>query len=323
MKVMIIGGTGFLGYYASKSLLAKGHKVSTFSLPDIELGDWYPKEVAVSFGNVFEMDDAELQKVHKGYDAMVYAVGPDDRVTPQAPAYEFFHERLVEACVRVVNAAREAGIQRSVVLGSYFSYFDEIQPEKQLTKYHSYIRVRRVQETAAIAAGQGKMDVCVLRLPYIFGTMPEREPIWKDLLIARLIKDDPILYPKGGTAMLSVEAVGEAVAGAVERGEHGKTYPVSDVNLSWNEMLGIMLDEMGLQKKIVNVPKFLAVLGGRQMKKEHEAEGKESGLDPIWLMRQIMTDYLYIDADETKQALGYKGGGIEESIRETVRRCLE
>lgn len=39
MKVFIVGGTGFLGYYATLEFLKRGHEVDTIALPDIPLGD--------------------------------------------------------------------------------------------------------------------------------------------------------------------------------------------------------------------------------------------------------------------------------------------
>jgi nucleoside-diphosphate-sugar epimerase len=321
MKVMIIGGTGFLGYYAGLAFLGRGHEVATISLPDIPLGDWFPKEIKVEYGNVFEMPEIELQAMLAGYDALVYSVGPDDRVTPPAPAYAFFHERLVEACAKVVAAAREAGVKRCVVLNSYFATFNRSHPEKKLAERHPYIRCRVEQAERVIAEGKDTMDVMVLELPYIFGTMPERVPLWKDVLLERLRTSSVILYPKGGTNMIAVEHVAEAIVGATEQGQHGQRYPIGDVNMSWNEMIAIMLDAMGMKKKILNIPKWAAVLGGKQMQKEHESAGKESGLDPVWLMKDIMTDTLYFDPTESQRALGYGSGGIEASIEKTVRAC--
>jgi len=75
-------------------------------------------------------------------------------------------------------------------------------------------------------------------------------------------------------------------------------------------------------RKIIDIPRFLAVLGGKQMKKEHEAQGLESGLDPVWLMKDIMTEKLYFDPAESRQQLGYGSGGIEEAIQKTVKASL-
>ena len=40
MKIMIVGGTGFLGYYATQTALKHGHEVSSFSLDDVTLEGW-------------------------------------------------------------------------------------------------------------------------------------------------------------------------------------------------------------------------------------------------------------------------------------------
>lgn len=322
LNVFIVGGTGFLGYYATLEFLRRGHKVSTISIPDVELGDWYPKEVTVTYGDVFKMSNEELIKVFKGYDAMVYAVGPDDRVIPKAPAYQFFHERLVEACTRVVVGARDAGVKRCVVLGSYFALFDRLFPERKLSEHHVYIKCRVEQAESVIKAGEGKMDVMVLELPYIFGTMPERVPLWKDILVSRLKKMNPVMFPRGGTNMIAVEHVGEAVVGAVEHGRHGSRYTVGDVNISWHQMLSIMLKAMGEDKKIVTIPTFLASMYGMSLKNKEAKEGKEAGLDHVRLFEDIQSQYLYFDPAPTAEILGYGRGGIEESIEKTIKACL-
>jgi dihydroflavonol-4-reductase len=326
MKVFIVGGTGFLGYYSALEFISQGYAVSTLSLPDVTLGDWFPKEIQVSYGNIFDMSVQELETLFKGYDIMVYAVGPDDRILPDAPSFDFFYKRLVTYCGNVVNAAKNAGVKKCIVLGSYFAYFDRIWPEMNLASHHPYIKCRVEQTQQVIAAGGDSMAVMVLELPYIFGTMPERTPIWKDVLVDMLTNMKTIYFPKGGTNMITVQDVAKAIVGASKNGVHGGRYTIGDVNMDFNNMLQIMLDEMHLEKTIVNIPKFLAKLYGRILRRKHKKAGKESGLDPVWLMEDIMTKELYYDAMiESMNDLKYTGSGIEvvkASIRETIRACL-
>ena len=323
MKVFIVGGTGFLGYYATLEFLNRGHEVTTISLPDIELGDWFPKDqVEVKYGNVFKMPHDELVELFHGYDAMVYAVGPDDRYTPKAPAYEFFYERLVVSCTEVVKAAREGGVKRCVVLNSYFAYFDRIWPEKNLAEHHPYIKCRIEQAESVIEAGGDDMDVMVLELGYIFGTMPERIPLWKDVLLERIRKMPIVMFPKGGTNMITVEHIAEAIVGAIEQGEGGKRYTIGDENMEWKEMLRIMLDAMGLEnKKILTIPTFLATLYGKKLRKDDAKEGLEAGLDHGRLFKDLQAEKTYLDPTPSVEALGYSRGGVREAIIETVKRC--
>ena len=321
MKIMIVGGTGFLGYHALLEAHKRGHSVNALANNDVELGDWYPKEVNVQYGDVFELSGENLQERFACYDAMVYAVGPDDRITPAAPAYEFFHSRLVDAVEKVAIAARKAGVKKFVVLNSYFAYFDRIWPEKELSRHHPYIRCRVEQAQRVISAGEDKMAVMILELPYIFGSMPNRIPLWKDVLLDRFAKGKIIFFPKGGTNMIAVEHIGEAIIGALENGEHGARYTVGDENHSLNEMLEMMMSAIGEHKKIINIPRFAAVAAGSMIDRGLKKKGLEGGLDTKFLMRDILTHNLYFDPSDAVEKLGYKRGGLKEAVVKTMKAC--
>jgi len=320
MKIIIVGGTGFLGYYSVLEALKRDHEVSSISIPDIELGEWFPEDVNVKYGNIFEMAFEELVQIFKGYDGMVYAVGPDDRITPEAPAYKFFHDRLVVACTRVIEAAREAGVHRCVILNSYFAYFDRIWPDNKLAERHSYIKCRVEQAASAIEAGGDTMAVMVMELPYIFGTMPERVPLWKDALFDRVIGMKVVFFPGGGTNMIAVEHVAEAIIGALEHGQSGMRYPIGDENISYKEMLRIVLDTIGLKKRlIITLPTSLATIIGKWMKRQEKRKGLESGLDRVYVFNDVLSKNLYFDPTSSVEDLGYKQGGVREAIEATVR----
>lgn len=324
MKVLIVGGTGLIGYYTALEFLENGHKVTSLSFKDIDLGDWYPKKIKVHYGDVFKMTDNEYIKLFKGHDAIVYGIGPDDRFVPDAPAYDFFYDKLVMHPTRMAAAAKKAGVKKFVVLNSYFAYYHRLHPEKNLMERHPYIKCRVEQADSIIDTGGDEMDVCVLELPYIFGAMPERVPLWKDVVVDMLVSMKTVFYPKGGSIMISVENVAKAIYGAVMKGRHGTKYPIGDENKDWNSMLEIMLDALGTPKKIVNIPCFIVKLYGIKHKRDYAKQGKEMGLDPVKLMKDIQCEYLYYDADElSRKELGYGGGDLEESIRKTIDRCLE
>jgi len=232
------------------------------------LGNWFPKEAGVEFGDLFKADKRELINLFSGYDAMVYALEPDDRVKPKAPAYDFFHDKLVESCGRIVAAAREAGVKKTVVLNSYFAYFDRTRPEMNLSKHNTYIKCRVEQEERALAESKDRMSVVIL----------ER---------------------RSGSRCC--------------REGHGKRCPVGDVNLSWNDMLDIMLHELDLNyKKIKNLPLFFANLYGKKMKKKNVTDGIEAGLDPVYMFRDIQYRFLYLDPSDSAEELGYGRGALKE-----------
>ncbi|MDD4291256.1 MAG: NAD(P)H-binding protein [Clostridia bacterium] len=323
MKIMVCGGTGFLGYYTVLDALKKGHECASMSIDDVSLEGWYPKEVKTNIINTFTASEDELVPLMEGYDAFIYSVGPDDRVTPKAPSYDFFHQHLVTDASKVFRAAERAGIKRSVVYNSYFAYFDRAHPEKKLAAYHPYIRARVEQAEALI--GQAKnMDVMVLELPYIFGCMPNRTPIWRDVFIERFFKGKMVFFPKGGTTMIHVKHIGEAGVGALEYGKHGERYPIGDENHNYKYMLECMQEGLNVKKKIVQVNRRLCAIGANMIEKKDAKQGLQPGLNMKHLMLDIMGDELYIPDevnDEMSKTLHFGRGGVKEGIIEAMKAC--
>ncbi|MDZ7838417.1 MAG: hypothetical protein U5N58_10985 [Actinomycetota bacterium] len=54
---------------------------------------------------------------------------------------------------------------------------------------------------------------------------------------------------------------------------------------------------MERKKKIINIPRSLAVLAGILIEKNFKKKGLEGGLDARFLMRDIMTHNLYFDPE--------------------------
>ncbi|MFA5007040.1 MAG: NAD-dependent epimerase/dehydratase family protein [Candidatus Izemoplasmatales bacterium] len=332
-KVLIAGGTGFLGYHAARLLLSEGVAVDAVALPrEIDLGTWYPDAIGIRYGDLFAMTEDEVFALveGRGYDAFVYALGPDDRFVPPAPAAVFFHDRLVVQAAKVLSAVRRAGVSRAVVLNSYFSHFDRIM-DGVLSDHHPYVRARVEQERDLARIGvAGSFDVMFLELPFIFGTMPGRLPLWKESFLDHFAKGRVAFFPAGGTtACIAVEGVAEAVSAAIRNGAHGRGYAVGKENLTYREILQIMLAESGMKKPVVSVSPFIAALGARGIDRRHRRAGRESGLDHAKLMGDILARDFSIDFETLARELGYaelgyRGGpDVRESLRATMARYKE
>ena len=328
-KLMIVGGTGFLGYYTAKLALQKGYEVGSISILDDDLenkdlASWYPKEIPNTILDVFSASEEELEKAMKGYDYMIYAVGPDDRYTPKAPSYDFFHYRLVESVGKVFRAAEKAGIKKAAVYNSYFAYFDRRYPEMELAKKHPYIRCR-VEQAALLNEQKKNMEVVVLELPYIFGSMDARLPIWRDVFLNRYVNGNKIVFfSKGGTTMIAIEHIAEAGMGAIEYGKDGERYPIGDENHSFKWMLETMSNAKGIKKKIVLPPTWMCVLGAKAIQNKDKKKGLEGGLDYGLVMKEIMSIDMVIEPevmDKVNAELHISRGGLEEAIQKTMDRC--
>ncbi len=323
MKVLMIGGTGLLGSQAARELISRGHSVHSIALPPLPDGALLPPEMTLTLRNSNEMTDDELRAAFAGVDGFIFAAGVDERIEGPAPIYDFFKKYNITPLERMLRLAKESGVKRAVIAGSYFSYFAKKWPQMEMTRWHPYIRSRIDQENMAFSFADEHFAVSVLELPYIFGAQKGRKPVWVFLVEMLLRMKGAVLYPRGGTTMVTVRQVGQAFAGALERGQGANAYPIGWFNLTWKEMIAIMNRYMGVpKKKIITIPKFLFAMSAGQIEKQHRSKGTEGGL----LMSKfvdLQTSNLFIDKAEASLPLGVTDDDIDAAIGESVLLSME
>jgi nucleoside-diphosphate-sugar epimerase len=323
MKVFMIGGTGLLGSEAARELIARGHEVLSIALPPLPEGAVLPPEMKIEYGNYLEMTDEEIEKYMTGCEGFVFAAGVDERVEGPAPIYDLYKKYNIDPINRLLAIAKRVGVKHVAICGSYFAYFAKTRKELDLTKHHPYIRSRIDQENAAMSFADDSFDVAVLELPYIFGTQPGRKPVW--MFLAEQIEGskNSILYPKGGSTMVTVKQVGQAIAGAIELNKGGNCYPIGYYNKTWVELLGIASKALGYPyKKVTTIPDFLYKLGGAQLMKEQKKNNIQGGLNMV-KFAALQCSNLFIDKEEGAEKLGVQPDDIEGAIADSMKLCKD
>lgn len=174
----------------------------------------------------------------------------------------------------------------------------------------------------ALSFADATFDVSILELPYIFGAQPGRKPVWVFLLEKIRAMKGATLYPRGGTTMVTVKQVGQAIAGALERGKGGACYPIGYFNLTWREMLTIFHKYMGCsKKKIITIPDWLFALAARGIRRKQRAAGIEGGLDAV-KYTALQCKNLFIDKSQGSEPLGVTRDDLDAAIGESVRLSL-
>ncbi|MCR2783763.1 MULTISPECIES: NAD-dependent epimerase/dehydratase family protein [unclassified Microbacterium] len=320
--VAIIGGTGLLGRATAEELLAHGYDVLSIALPPETA---HPLDgVRYVYCNVTEASDDELLALLDGVDAVAYAAGADERIAPKAPAAGFFYRANVLPTQRMARLARQAGVRSFVVFGSYFAEFAERWPELGLRENAGYVRTRLLQEQVAFLEGDGAMTVTSLRLPWIFGTMPDTIPLWNMFVTmdAALPEDSPIAVASGGTVMVTTGQVAAAARGAIERGEHGKTYALGGINMTYADFHRMIAEQLGTDPARVQALPAEAFLPGMAAYDQAEAaRGIEHGMHQADAVR-VQERFAYIDPEPVQAALGYGPEDVEAAIRESLRVCV-
>ena len=318
--ILVLGGTGLLGFHTTLELLARGYGVTTLSLPTTETAH-LPEQADAHFGDVMAMSDDELRALLAGKHAVFYAIGADERTVPPAPAARFFYEANVLPTQRLARLARESGVATFVLYGSYTAEWAEQWPDLGYRTRNGYPRTRLAQEEVAILEGEGAMDVTVLRLPYIFGRVEGQRPLW-EMFFPMVQADGPVACLPGSTSSVTVRQVAQAAVGAMEHGEHGGRYPINAYDLTYAEFFRMCCEALGRDPSDVMVLPLEAVLPGYEAAQaQAEAAGVEHGIHLPDSARFQARDAVSDPA--ACAVLGIEPDDVPGAIRETLRWCVE
>jgi len=318
MNILVIGGSGLLGTRTALAALSHGHTVSILARGNSELQPEIASKVRFMSGDIYAMQDGELQAAVTAHDAVVYSMGIDDRHLHHRPSYDEFHADHVTMCMKVLRIARENGVRKFVVFGSYFTYFDRVFPEMELAKHHVYIRTRCEQRDAVLGESRPDFETFMLELPYIIGYLPGKVPPWTFLFTMLAARGQrALLFSTGGTAAVTAAQVGEAAVGAIERGTGGTAYPIAGCNLTWADFAHTFFNVTNRPKRLIGLSPVMFRLFGIVNSFILYLRGRERGLS-IHHFADFQYMDAFIDPEPTMKALGYAHADYGKELSELI-----
>jgi UDP-glucose 4-epimerase len=180
MKILIFGGTGFVGLNIAAALLARGHVVTLFDragLPPAAQHDFagYGKELTIVQGDVIDRQ-AVMDVVAGGHDAIVLGAAITAGPARDAADPELIMQVNLLAQLPVLAAARRSGAMRVINLSSAAAYgaagsrhalLDEEMACDPVSLYA--ITKFASERVAARLAALWHFDIVSVRLSGVFG----------------------------------------------------------------------------------------------------------------------------------------------------------
>lgn len=117
MKLFLTGGTGFIGSYVLRDLLAAGHEVialrrNSSSNPVIPL----PRQPQWCEGNLTNLDSVQLE----GVEAVLHLAASG--VSPKQVSWDELVQVNVHGSLKLLERAADAGVRRCVIAGTSHEY---------------------------------------------------------------------------------------------------------------------------------------------------------------------------------------------------------
>jgi dihydroflavonol-4-reductase len=324
MHVLVIGGTGFIGYHVVLALRAQGDQVAVMCRNPGAAVELFNNEVTAISGDVATLETEDYRQLLQGFDAVVFAAGVDERCDVEGDAVAFFQRANVWPCEQLFAAIPHTNVRRAVLLNSIFSWLDQKEPALQLSQQHPYIRSRVEQNRVAHAAIADSQCVLVtIQVPWVFGAAPHRESQWSTL-VAYVRAAAPMMCIRGGASMLSVTALAAAVSGALRFPKESMSLPVGDENLSYVELmqrLAVLVGRSdrqvspisdGLFQNLTALGEFVGGLFGKQA----------GGLDMNNIV-DLLCREIFFDPSASQALLQYSRGDLDEALQDTVASIPE
>jgi NADH dehydrogenase len=235
MRVLLTGGTGFVGKSILDELIRNGHTVRLLVRDPARFKPRVPGVEPVR-GNILAPEG--LTESAQGTEAIIHLVGIISECGSNT-----FEQVHVEGTRSVVNAARNAGIRRFIHMSALGT-----RPQA-VSRYH------QSKYAAEESVRNSGLDYSVFRPSLIYG--PDDQFV---NLFAKISRWSPFLPVMGtGTsrmAPIAVESVAKAFVGALsEPSSIGKTYDLcASETLSFDGILRTILLVLGRRRLLLHIP---------------------------------------------------------------------
>lgn len=322
-KILITGGTGFLGTHLVRQFLeagAKNLRVMASSIPE-----WMTNSGVEAFaGSVTKRED--VSGATKNVEAIYHLAGKVSFAYEGAAQMNKIH---VEGTRLLCEAAKENGVKNFILASSSgtsaISETPEIldenypQPVKILTKW-AYYASKYYQEKTALGAFRDKGERLVILNPsLLLGAGDERLSSTKVILdfMARRLPTTP----SGGLNFVDARDAANAFVNALDQGRHGERYLLGAANWTFAEFFGRLERLTGVSAPMLKVPKSVAVFGANFIDSIYKNFNKSAPFEASEV--EMGEHFWYFDSSKAAKELNFTTGDAQETLNDTIKYLRE
>lgn len=317
-KILITGGTGFLGTHIVRQLVdagAKNLRVMASSVPNW-MTDSGVEQVAGSVA-----DREKVTEAVRNVSAIFHLAGKVSRDNEDAAAMNKVH---VEGTRVLCEAAKEAGVQAIVLASSSGTIavsedeeiLDETYPQPvEIISQWAYYASKYYQERTALENFDGDGRKLVIMNPTLL-LGPEDERLSSTKIVLDFLGRKIPYCPSGGLSIVDARDTAAAFITALDKGEHQEKYLLGSANMTLAEFFGRLERLSGVSAPMIKVPRRIAVGGSSIIESVFKNWGKTS---PVATKEVEQAEHFwYFDSAKAKEKLGFQPRDPQETLQNTI-----
>ena len=321
MKILVTGGTGFLGLQLVERLVRAGHDVRVFGRSSMA----HEKlQGAEPFQGSLE-DPDRVKEALKGREVLYHLAG----LVSFDPADGRKMYRLhVDATRGLLSAARESGIGRVILASTSGAIavskeprvIDETAdaPITVVGRWPYYLsKIYEEQLTIAYCRRHG-IPLVVMNPSLLMG--PGDDRLSSTWTVLKFLQRDLPLMPNGGISFADVRDVADAFVAALTQGElYGRH--LMGVNMTMDDFFQRLSRLSGVPTPPkLGLPSSLQVAGAKALERFWKWRGMEPPVDAASV--DIAEHYFWLDDTKARGLLGWSPRDTGETLHDTVQHIV-
>jgi dihydroflavonol-4-reductase len=324
-KLLITGGTGFLGSYIIKALIEKGYAVRAIRRSN-KLPFYIPKEIfdKVEWVDGDILDVISLEEATQGIDTVIHSAAI---VSFHKRDREMMYRVNVEGTANVVNAALELNVKRLIHISSVAALGrtmtgGSVNEEKKWEESKANTHYGKSKYKGELEVWRGiseGLTGVVLNPSTILGYGD-----WNtsSCAIFKNIYEEFKWYAPGLNGFVDVEDVARAVIAILESNINEQRFIVNGDTWAFKKLMDTIADNFGKKRPPKQSTSFLLNLAWRMEKVKSFFSGK----NPL-LTREtarIAMSKTYFENEKLLKILpGFSYTPLEQTIRQATQKYLE
>jgi dihydroflavonol-4-reductase len=322
-KILITGGTGFLGTHIVRQFLDAGEK--NLRVMASRVPAWM-QDAGVEAAEGSVTNPADVAAAVKNVSAIFHLAGKVSRDNADAREMNKIH---VDGTRILAQAAKEAGVKTFVLASSSGTTAVSETPEVldetnqiplEIISRWAYYASKYYQERTALENFDGAgLKLVILNPSLLLGSGDERLSS-SSVVLDFMAKKIP-LTPSGGLNFVDVRDVAAAFVNALERGTHGEKYLIGAANWTFVEFFRRLETLTGVSAPMLKIPKRVAVVGSGLIHSFYKNWNWKSPIQPEEV--EQAEHFWYFDAGKAERELNFSAREPAETLQETVKYLRE